>query len=91
MTSTALHPRVLSTTPTRRALVLGAVALALGLSAVGTWVAVDQAGGSTAPVITTDGVPMWPPLAPPGGRPRWLSHGGRQFDYGYPSAVNARR
>ena len=84
MTSTALHPHLHFTAPSRRMLLLGAVVGVLGLAGVGSWVAVDETGGSTAPAITTDGVPLWPPLAPPGGRPRWLTDLDSQPEYGYP-------
>ena len=84
MTSTALHPHVHITAPSRRMLLLGAIVLVLGFAGAGSWVAVDRSGGSTATAITTNGVPLWPPLAPPGGRPRWLTDPDAQTEYGYP-------
>jgi len=69
MTSTALHPHLHFTAPAHRTLLLLLGALVLVLAATATWVAVDRNDGSRVPAITGDGVPLWPPLSPPGGRP----------------------
>ena len=77
MTSTALRTGVASTAPAprpRRANVIGAVALALGVASLGTWVALDRTVGRNAPAANMyDGVPLWPPLTFPGAEPFGIS------------------